>query len=405
MYQCLAFKAGNISGTLCSDLCERNNIQLGNCLSTVPEKKIYDGDWKGKQVVLKVNMSWFEETKKRQDITDNDAVVSYRRDISSRVRTLFGDCCGCSELTSLLVSLGDGDSDGTVTGSEARTFVSLLQHIEPVMLMALNESKHTVDFYGYCGGLYLVEKVPYVASKVFADTWELLDLSFLPDAFEPVQNTINSVGGYILNTVIFSLRRINISLQNTLSWAEFPTFSAILPFWVPSKSEKFQVAYSMLDAILDLSNHPYGLVQSCDAHLGNFGFTNSLLVKTIDLDLAYPHVFLRTLLEQKNCTLDTDCWTGNSEACSSTCNTSAGTCTSLMNYQDLHVVCEILFATIFGSCNSLVCNTTCVRKAIGKLGLFCSELPVVYSVQELKLNILAVRTKLKSIELSTTESC
>ena len=39
------------------------------------------------------------------------------------------------------------------------------------------------------GGLYVLEKLPYIASKVFADTWELLDLSFLPDAFEPVQNT------------------------------------------------------------------------------------------------------------------------------------------------------------------------------------------------------------------------
>ena len=217
---------------------------------------------------------------------------------------------------------------------------------------------------------------------------------------------INSVGGYILNTVIFSLRRINTTLQNTLSLTEFPMLRAIVPVCVPSKSEKFQVAYSMLDAILDLSNNPYGLIQSCDAHLGNFGFTNSFLVNKLLISIWRTLMYSwRRFLSRKTVHWTRIAGRGNSEHCSSPCNTSTGTCTSLMNYQDLHVVCEILFAIIFRSSNSLVSNTTCVRKAIGKLGLFCSELPVVYSIQELKLNILAVRNKLKSIELNTAESC
>lgn len=30
------------------------------------------------------------------------------------------------------------------------------------MLIVLNESKYFVDFYGYCGGLYVVEKFLFV---------------------------------------------------------------------------------------------------------------------------------------------------------------------------------------------------------------------------------------------------
>ena len=402
LFQCSAYKAGNVSGPPCSDLCERNHIHLGQCLSTVPEKKIYDGDWEGKQVILKVNMSWFEEFEKRQNIADNDAVVWYKNDVQSRVRTLFGDCPRCSELTSVLLSLGDGDGDGSVTSTEARTFVSLLQHIEPMMLIALNKSKHTVDFYGYCGGLYALEKVPVIASKVFLDIWELLDLSFLPDAFEPVQDLINYVGGRILNALAFSFHYSSSILNNTLAFTKNPNPGSLFLIHVPSVRERFEFAYSMLDATLDVSDNRYGLVQSCDGHLGNYGITSNAVVKIIDLDLTYPHVFLRSLLEQKNCLCDFDCWTGNSDICCSTCNTSTGTCSFLMQFQDLHIVCEDLFPVIFTRSTGILepqeYNNTYLRKAIRKLSLFCSKLPVVYSIQELRRNILAVKKKLRSIE-------
>lgn len=143
-----------MSGSLCSDLCEHNKIQLGQCLSTVPEKQIYEADWEDKQVILKINVTWFKQFSIRRDMKDSDAAAMYKNDVSARVRTMFGDCSQCHKLTSALAILGDSNSDGMVTGTEAKTFISLLQFIEPLMLIALNDSKHTVDFYGYCGGLY-----------------------------------------------------------------------------------------------------------------------------------------------------------------------------------------------------------------------------------------------------------
>ncbi|KAJ7357601.1 N-term cysteine-rich ER, FAM69 [Desmophyllum pertusum] len=83
---CSAYEAGTVSGPLCSDLCKQNNIHLGKCLSMVPEKKVYDGEWQGRQVILKANMKWFLEFNERQEQSDNEVVSSFKNDISSWVK-------------------------------------------------------------------------------------------------------------------------------------------------------------------------------------------------------------------------------------------------------------------------------------------------------------------------------
>lgn len=394
-----------MSGSLCSDLCERNSFHLGQCLSTVPEKKIYDADWKGRQVILKVNMCWFEEFVRHQNITDNDVVASYKDDVSYRVRTLFGDCPRCSELTSVLMPLGDGNSDGTVTGSEVRTFISLLQHIEPMMLMAFNESKHTVDFYGYCGGLYVLEKVPYIASKVFLDAWELLDLC-LPDFLLPLQDKFNDFAEKLLHAATSCVQYTATILSDTLSWTKYPIFNSFFGMHVSRKHDKFKFAYSILDATLDVSDKAYGLVQSCDGHLGNYGITNESVVKIIDFDLMFPYAFIKTILEQKKCVSDSECWAGNNRFCLSTCDAKTGSCASFMRFQDLHLICEVLFPAIFSDTNTFEAprfNSTYLRRAIRKLGVFCSKLPVVYSVEELTHHTVIVKKKLRFIEMKLKE--
>ncbi|KAL9984127.1 hypothetical protein ACROYT_G006388 [Oculina patagonica] len=405
---CSAHKASQLSGPLCSDLCEQNNIHFGKCLTTVPDKKIYDGEWHGTSVILKVNMSWFEEFEESQKITDGDAASSYQNDVSSRVNTLFGNCSQCNKLTSLLLLLGDGDGDGSVTAAEARTFISLLQHVEPMMLMALNESKHTVDFYGYCGGLYMVEKVPFVASDVFGDTWELVELAFLPEILEPFQKLLNENVEEFLNAAAFSMLYINTIFNNVVNITNYPIFRTFAKVHATSTREKFDFAYSLLDATLDVAVTRYGLTQSCDVHLGNYGITNKSMVKFIDLDLLYPHVFMRSLLEHTKCVSDLECFVGRFHYCWSTCDTMTGTCKSLLGLQDLHMLCEGLFPIMFTRPNVLDpigYNTTCLDKAINKLAAFCSKMPVVYSARELRYNILIVKKKLQSIELKYIEKC
>lgn len=392
--------AGDVSGPLCKDLCVHDNFHFAECLSTVPAKKIFGAKWREREVVLKINMSWFEELGKRQEFVESKAAKSYENDVSTRVRTLFGDCARCGELASSLVSIGDSDNDGKITGAEEKSFVSLLQQTEPMMLMVLNDSKHTVDFYGYCAGLYVLEKVPHVTAKVFEENWELIDLSFLPEAIEPIQTAIDNLGGIILNAMFSSLQYLCAHFLNSLPTKMNLMLHPFLPTHVPSKREKFRLVYSLIDATLELSNNPYGLVISCDANLHNFGYTSDFVIKFIDLDLTYPLAFVQSLLKKKNCTCYLDCWTGVSEICCSACNTTTGYCTSEMQYQDLHIVCEGIIPKIFGKPSIRESDDTCLTNAIRELAEFCSRLPVVYSVEELKVEIRAVKKRLRSIETS-----
>lgn len=373
----------------------------------MPEKNVYEGEWYGRQVILKANMKWFMEYKERQKQTDDELVSSFENDVSVWVETLFGDCSQCSTLVSQLLSLGDSNNDKIVTASEARTFVSLLHQEEPFMLMALNESKHSVDFYGYCGGLYITEKLPSIASSVFGEKWVLADSSILPDLFEPVEEILKNIAGKILEAV-FSIPYVYTLLNDALTQTKYLIFSTFFQTHVPTQKEKFDFLHSLLDATLALSSNPYGILQSCDLHLGNFGITSNSVVKVLDLDLMYPVVFLETLLEQKECVSNEDCWVGHVDDCQSSCNTTTSTCTQIVRKQDLLNICETHIPFVFRSSSSLEPaghNTTCLKEAIEKLVMFCQTLPVAYSTEQLRHDILTVKEKLIILESNFSKYC
>jgi len=399
---CSAYDAGQVTGPLCPDLCEQNIIHPGKCFSTVTEKMVYDGEWGGIQVFLKMNMDWFNHFGEKQEVTDNDILSSFQYYVSSRVESLFGDCSECDKLTSRLMQLGDSNSDGVITATEVRTFVSLLNLIEPMMLITLNDSKHTVDFYGYCGGLYIVEKVPFIASQVFGEKWQLKDLSLFPDALEPLEETARNIAVKIANAA-FSIPYISTILSDTVAFIKYLIFTTFFQSHAPSESEKFRFLYSVLDATLDLSSNPYnGMLHSCDMHLGNYGFTNNSVVKVIDFDQTYPVAFLSALLQQIHCSSDDDCWKGTKEDCQSSCDTATGACTSAIQRQDLINICVAHIPTVLQHPGQ---NSTCLKKAVGRLVGFCRTLPVIESIQQLREAIHAVKGRLKYIESSCSQIC
>lgn len=408
LFQCSAYKEGQVSGPLCSDLCEQNNIHLGKCLSIVTEKKVYAGTWQGREVILKANERWFMEFKELQKKTDSDLMSSFQNDVSFWVETMFGNCSQCSTLVEQLISFADSDHNEIITASEARTFVLLMYQQESFMLMALNESKHSLDFYGYCGGLYIIEKVPLIASSVFGEKWEFNDFSILPDVFEPQEEMLRNFGGKILEAA-FSIPYVYTILNEALTLTKYLIFSTFSQKHIPSQKEKFDFLYSLLDATLSLSSNPYGLVQSCDMHLGNFGITNDSVVKFIDLDFTYPSVFLRTLLEQKECVLDEDCWVGTMEDCHSSCDITTNTCRSMVHKQDLVNICQIHIPFVFRRSSILSelsgHSTTCLRKALGKLVVFCQTFSVAYSTEQLRHDILTVKEKLRIVEHNFSKMC
>lgn len=389
-----------MSGPLCPDLCEQNNIRFEQCLSTMIEKQVYTGEWRGTPVILKMHMDWFKVFEEVQKTTGNDVLLWCQDFASSRVETLFGNCSQCDKLTSRLLQLCDSNTDGMVTAPEVRSFVSLLHQLEPMMLITLNESKYSVDFYGYCGGLYVLEKVPFVASQVFGETWALQDLSLMPDAFEPLEEVVRNFVRKVVDAA-FTIPYICTILSDTITLTKYHIFRAFSQTHVPSEKEKFAFLYSVLDATLGVSSNPYGMLQSCDLHLGNYGFTNNSIVKVIDFDLTYPVTHLSTIFEQKQCSSDDDCWVGNLEDCQSSCKTTTGTCEPVMWKQDLINICDTQVPFVFRSPTILQQtgqNTTCLKTAIKRLTEFCQQLPAIQSIEELSRAVLGVKEKLQFIE-------
>ena len=395
--QCSDYKAGKISGQLCSDLCQDHKIQFGKCLTTVPEKHVFAGKWQEQEVILKLAMYWFTAYQHFEEIDDHSLVLAYKDYVSVRVKDLFGECPKCSQLTAKLVLLGDDNSNGHISASEARSFLPLLYQTEPMMLMVLNDSIHTLDYYGYCGGLYAVEKVKYIAEDLFGNQWNFIDLDLLPDVFEPVEEIIRYIGKKTLD-LVFSTPCISTVLNDATRYIKSFIHTLFFQVLAPSKIEEFDFAFSLLDTILDLSSNPYGLIQSCDVHLGNFGITNSSLVKLMDLDSTYPNVLLQAILSQKTCIADADCWVDTHDDCVSTCDSNTGNCTTHVQRQDLQNIC-LHFHLVFKKNLYSEPNTPSLKQAIENLVLFCKNLPVADSLEEFQENVLVVRKELEYINL------
>lgn len=407
LFQCQAYEAGEISGPLCPDLCEQKNIQFGNCLTEAMEDKVYEGQWHGRDVIFKANLRWYTDFNTFQKQTDEDVVLSFQDNVSFLVETLFGDCPQCNRLVSLFLSLGDSDNDGIVTAPEVRSLVPLLRQQEPFMLIALNNSKQTADFHGYCGGLYATEKLPFIVSDVFGTQWNFDDLNIVPDTFEPFQEMVKNLIAKIFDAAssipYFSKIVVNIptiTLNGILD--------AFFDLRMPNRKKQFEYFHSLLDSVMDLSSNPYGMLQSCDMHLGNFGIANNSVVKVIDFDAVFPVHYLRHVLEQKECVSDADCWFGTKDDCQSSCDTATKKCTSRMQKQDLIHICETHIPFVLKRpCNQELSknNSTCSKKVIRKFELFCKRLRVVDSLDQLRNDVLAVKKELTHLEKDLSNMC
>lgn len=92
------------------------------------------------------------------------------------------------------------------------------------MLMVLNESKYFLEFYGYCGGLYLIEKVFLIVLSVYGEKWEFSEVFILFDVFELVEEILKNFGKKMLEVVFFILYVYSI-LNEVLIFIKFLIFS------------------------------------------------------------------------------------------------------------------------------------------------------------------------------------
>ena len=385
---------GTTAGILCTDLCQKRNIHIKRCLTTAPEKKVFLAEWKGKEVVLKLTSNWSNEF---PELLAKYRVVRHHREfhwseVSDIVHSFFAKCAHCDKLTRKLLEIADANDDGLITAPEIATTVGLLHHQEPALLMMLNDTNHSLDFFGYCGGVYAVE----VLSRVVAtpEPWNFLTLSVLPEELQVLDDFVNE---HILEPIM--ALPLADKINNHLEYFWYCLVGTSHQNSDAADYDTFDVAYSFLQLVAEMSANQYGPLVSCDSHVGNFGFSNASLLKLMDLDFVFPLVNLEHRFSRKPCSSHNDCKVGALDQCTSLCNSTSGFCTPQRKplFPDLQTICRVIFPQIFKK--YLCCRSvngfayTRVLRAIS----FCTNLPVTSSLDALRHNIKSVRKELEKL--------
>lgn len=368
------------------------------CLSTNPEKIVYQAIWKGKEIILKydthtkmLNSYSYEHLKDEND---------YINEIEAAVNMLFGESENSTTLANKLVETADVNYDGQLSFTETKMMLQLLRTTEPSMLLVLNGSKVALDFYGFCGRLYAVEKLAVVGDTVYGMEMSWEDFSILPNIFEPIENYIKQIIRYIFSS-INSFDFIYNNTEPLILKLKTLVSKTFFMSRIPSIEERFSFVLNMLDVIFEISNSSSSLVQGCDTHLGNFGMTDKKELKFLDYDLVYPLHYLKQLLSSKSCSHNDDCKIGDFDDCTSDCNQTTGFCSDVLNFDMLQVMCVKAFPLIFRNIymdfrSSDETELKCLEDTVKNIAWYCYKMDPVKNITQLYTNMQFLKQKLFS---------
>lgn len=209
-----------------------------------------------------------------------------------------GDQANLHDLAVLVLGVADANKDGEISLPEARSAWALLQLNEFLMAVVLQGREHTPRLLGFCGDLYVVEKVPYAPLYGLSLPWAV-------ELWLPA-----------------GLRR---SLDQ----------------WVtPSWPRKAKIAIGLLELVEDIFHGPFGSFLMCDANAACFGYTERHDFKVLDARRIIPEVAFQKVMRERRCDVDTDCLYGVD--CRTTCDLTKHRCTTEATQPNLAKVCGTL---------------------------------------------------------------
>ena len=114
-------------------------------------------------------------------------------------------------------------------------------------------------------------------------------------------------------------------------------YSKLFPEVIPTLSwfKRVKIALGFLKLLKEFHTTTIGPLHHCDMQEGNFGLTDNLEVKAIDVDLIYSTDRINEILPQPLCKTDDEC---DFFDCNSKCNVSLGKCTAIQITNNLQVV-------------------------------------------------------------------
>ncbi|XP_043941612.1 divergent protein kinase domain 1A [Protopterus annectens] len=306
---CEKYKQGVIDGPACSSLCDET-LYFGKCLSTKSINQVYVGKWAEVQGVIKCQMEeaahfdFGTETELRKQTvpfekpTKGTSVEKFKEMVYSLVKAKLGEHVNLPDLVNLVLSAADGNKDGHVSLAEAKSVWALLQLNEFLLMMILQDKEHTPKLIGFCGDLYVVEKVEYTALFGVSIPWFI-------EVFIPT-----------------GLRR------------------SVDQWFTPSWPRKAKISIGLLEFVEDIFHGPFGNFLMCEISSKNLGYNDKHDLKMVDMRKIVPEVNFKQQMVAHPCVSDLDCV--YEADCRTSCDQFKKQCTTEVIQPNLAKVCGLL---------------------------------------------------------------
>ncbi|XP_057579244.1 divergent protein kinase domain 1B isoform X1 [Hippopotamus amphibius kiboko] len=341
---CDQYHKGIISGSICQDLCHLHQVEWRTCLSSVPGQQVspagsgqgqpgaqtpsvqpegdvrtehpcgpvqvYSGLWQGKEVTIKCGIEERLSSKagvdgaSRRELvlfdkpTRGTSIKEFREMTLSFLKANLGDLPSLPALVAQVLLVADFNKDNRVSLAEAKSVWALLQRNEFLLLLSLQEKEHASRLLGYCGDLYVTERVPHRPWPGAA----------LPPLLGPLLP---------------------------------PALHGALHQWLgPAWPWRAKIAIGLLEFVEELFHGAYGTFYMCETTLANVGYTAEYDFRMADLQQVAPEAAVRRFLRGRRCAHGADCTYGHD--CRAPCDTLLRQCKGDLVQPNLAKVCELL---------------------------------------------------------------
>nr|XP_015210659.1 PREDICTED: protein FAM69A isoform X2 [Lepisosteus oculatus] len=307
---CDRYRKGVIDGSACSSLCDKETLYLGKCLSAKPNNQVYIGSWGDLEGVVKCQLEEVlrydlgSEMEPRKEAvlfdkpTRGTSVEKFKEMVFSLLKAKVGDQANLLDLASLVLAVADGNKDGHISLAEAKSTWALLQLNEFLLMVTLQDKEHTPKLLGFCGDLYVMEKVQYTSLYGISVPW-LVEL-WIPAG----------------------LRR------------------SMDQWFTPSWPRKAKISIGLLEFVEDIFHGTFGNFLVCDMSAGSFGYNDKHDLKVVDMRKVVPEAAFRELIRDRHCEADEDCVYGAD--CRTTCDQTKKRCTAEVTRPNLAKACQSL---------------------------------------------------------------
>ena len=209
-----------------------------------------------------------------------------------------GDQANLPALADMLLSVADSNKDGHITLAEARSVWALLQHNHFLLAAVLQEREHAPRLLGFCGDLYVMEKVPHAP---------LYGVS-LPWLLEP--------------------------------WVPAGLRRRMDQWFTPSWPRRAKISMGLLELVEDLFHGTFGSFFMCDVSAASFGYNDRHELRVTDARHIVPELAFKEGMRERRCDSNRDCRYGVD--CRTSCDLAKGRCDAAVTRPNLAKACDVL---------------------------------------------------------------